>query len=528
MQMIPATPHDTRSRAALLVFDHLRAAFIHDDGHRLTAFHSLNLTHHAYKRLGEIDFLIVGRPGILVLEVKGGGVACRAGVWEYRGRSSEIGTSEEGPFRQAQSALHGLMAKLKAGLPASVWSRFTIGYGVVFPDCDWDQAGSEWDPEMLADARSSRNLERWLRGLFGYWRHKTPRRGAEPDDTAIAEVKRFLRPEFEVAVPLHVRLNDVERRVVALTEDQMWMVDVAEGNPRVLCSGGAGTGKTFLALEIARRWAASGLKVLLACRSPWLCNWLAIRFEIPGVAVSVADRAAVAARRLGIERFDGLIVDEGQDLLDLTTLDHLDAVLAGGLDGGRWCFFHDRNNQAGFFGAPDPDALALLEDCDPTRVQLKTNCRNTRQILEEVQMSLGADMGVRGTGEGPKVHRYHASSRQEAANTLEAELERLMRRGGLPPEDITLLSPRAFCDSAAALLPPGLRSQILVLDEYSMRHFPPPGISFAEIAHFKGLENEAVIVLDLQEPGSSPGSATEAYVAMSRPRGLLSLIYMRR
>lgn len=527
MQMIPATPHDTRSRAEFLVFDRLRVAFTHDDRRRLTTFHSLNLTHHAYKRFGEIDFLIVGLPGILVLEVKGGGVACHAGVWEYRGRTGEIRTSPEGPFRQAQSALHGLMDKLKAGLPASVWSRFTIGYGVVFPDCDWDQAGSEWDPEMLADARSSRNLERWLRGLFGYWRHKNPRQGAEPDDSAIAVVKRFLRPEFEVAVPLHVRLNDVERRVVALTEDQMWMVDVAEANPRVICSGGAGTGKTFLALELARRWAASGLKVLLACRSPWLCHWLATRFEIPGVVVSVADRAAVAARRLAIEHFDGLIVDEGQDLLDLATLDRLDAVLAGGLDGGRWCFFHDRNNQAGFFGPPDPDALALLDDCDPTHVQLKSNCRNTRQILEEVQSSLGADMGVRGTGEGPNVHRYHASSRQEAANTLEAELERLMGRGGLPPEDITLLSPLAFRDSAAALLPPGLRSQILVLDEYSMRHFPPPGISFAEIAHFKGLENEAVIVLDLPEPGSSPGSATDAYVAMSRPRGLLSLIYGR-
>jgi hypothetical protein len=74
MQMIPATPHfDTQSRAELVVFDRLKAAFARDDGLRLTAFHSLNLTHHAYKRFGEIDFVIVGRPGILVLEVKGGG-----------------------------------------------------------------------------------------------------------------------------------------------------------------------------------------------------------------------------------------------------------------------------------------------------------------------------------------------------------------------------------------------------------------------------------------------------------------------
>lgn len=367
MQMIPATPHDTQSRAELVVFDRLKAAFARDDGLRLTAFHSLNLTHHAYKRFGEIDFVIVGRPGILVLEVKGGGVTCHAGTWEYRGRSGEGHTSSEGPFRQAQSALHGLMDKVQGGLPGSVWSRFTIGYGVIFPDCDWDQASSEWDPEMLADARTARNLERWLTKLFAYGRRKHPRRGPEPDDAAIADLKRFLRPEFEVAIPLHVRLEAVESRRAALTEDQMWMVDVAEANPRVICSGGAGTGKTFLALELARRWTATGLRVLLVCRSPWLRHWLATCFAIPGVSVCLAEAAAVTARRLAIDAFDALIVDEGQDLLDLTTLDRLDGIIAGGLEEGRWCFFHDINNQAGFFGPPDPDALALLESCGPTR-----------------------------------------------------------------------------------------------------------------------------------------------------------------
>lgn len=405
MQMIPATPHDTKSRAELRIFDRLKAAFAHDNALRLTAFHSLNLTHHAYKRFGEIDFLIVGQPGIFVLEIKGGGVACRNGVWEYIDSTRQPHSSSEGPFRQAQSALHGLMGKLKSGLPESVWSRFTIGHGVVFPDCDWNLAGSEWDPEMLADSRTSRNLERWLTRLFGYWRSKDPQRGPEPNDAAITEVKRFLRPEFEVAVPLHIRVEEVERRVAALTEDQMWMVDVAEANPRVICSGGAGTGKTFLALELARRWAATGLRVLLVCRSPWLRHWLATRFAIPGVSVCLAEAAGVTARRLAIDAFDALIVDEGQDLLDLATLDRLDGVMAGGLEQGRWCFFHDINNQAGFFGRPDPDALALLESCGPTRVQLKTNCRNTRQILERVKAFLEADMGVRGTGDGPQVRQ---------------------------------------------------------------------------------------------------------------------------
>jgi hypothetical protein len=42
---------------------------------RWQAFHSLNCSEHAYKRWSEIDFLIVGPPGLFVLEVKGGRVS---------------------------------------------------------------------------------------------------------------------------------------------------------------------------------------------------------------------------------------------------------------------------------------------------------------------------------------------------------------------------------------------------------------------------------------------------------------------
>jgi hypothetical protein len=183
------------------------------------------------------------------------------------------------------------------------------------------------------------------------------------------------------------------------------------------------------------------------------------------------------------------------------------------------------NNQAGYFGPPDPDALAVLESCRPAHVHLKTNCRNTRQILERVQASLGADMGVRGAGDGPQVRHCRVKSQREAAQVLQGEIERLIDRDGLQPGAVTLLSPLVFSDSAAALLPDGPRSQVLVLDAYSMRNFPPNGIGFAEIAHFKGLENEAVIVVDLPDPLVAPNPGPNHYVGMSRARALLSLIF---
>ncbi|RDH81758.1 MAG: hypothetical protein DIZ77_05835 [endosymbiont of Seepiophila jonesi] len=110
-------------------------------------------------------------------------------------------------------------------------------------------------------------MERWLRKLFRYWRDKDGGK-RQPDSGAIKALRRHLRPEFEAVIPLHVQALGAEERIASLTEDQMAMVDVVAANPRVLCSGGAGTGKTFLAMELARRWTAEGMNVLLACRSP--------------------------------------------------------------------------------------------------------------------------------------------------------------------------------------------------------------------------------------------------------------------
>lgn len=525
MRMLPAFPYHTDSYAERKVFDLLKAAFPDRADWHLTALHSLNLPNHAYKRFGEIDFVVVGRPGLFVLEVKGGGVVCHDGVWTTTSRRREPETLRESPFRQAESALHALHRRLEIALGGGIIGQFPIGYGVLFPDCDWDRPGAEWDRAVLGDARALRNPERWLDGLFSYWRERDQqvrgRPGPWADPGAIQRVIDFLRPELEVGVPLHVQVEEIADRVSALTEDQMRFIDAVESNARILCEGGAGTGKTFLALELARRWAGDGANVLLACQSPWLRHWLAERFALPNVTVALAAKARVAARRAGVEQFDALIVDEGQDLLRLDLLDPLDRVLAGGLEKGRWCLFHDLNNQAGLFGPAEPDALALLESHGPVRLRLTTNCRNTRQILDLVQSSLGADMGVRGSGNGPAVRTRLVRTAEEAAAVLADEINRLTGPGGLTRRAVTILSPQPLNESAAARLPQSLRP--VVLDEYALREFPPPTISFAEIAAFKGLENEAVIVIDLPPP-TNPTPLH--YVSLSRARTCLTAIYI--
>jgi superfamily I DNA/RNA helicase len=107
---------------------------------------------------------------------------------------------------------------------------------------------------------------------------------------------------------------------------------------------------------------------------------------------------------------------------------------------------------------------------------------------------------------------------------LAGELKEIIEIGGLAQGGVTILSPEPFESSTVSLLPERVRESIEVLDEFSMRTFPPGRVSFAQISSFKGLENEAVIVVDLPTPSSDGLSRALHYVAMSRARALLSII----
>ena len=70
------------------------------------------------------------------------------------------------------------------------------------------------------------------------------------------------------------RLADQEARRLVLTKDQMRVLDFLRSHRRAAVSGGAGTGKTVLALEKARRLASEGFKTLLTCYNRQLADHL--------------------------------------------------------------------------------------------------------------------------------------------------------------------------------------------------------------------------------------------------------------
>lgn len=516
--MIPSQPQGTSSNAERRMFDQLRAAFARPDKTGWFAMHSLNLPRHEYKRFGEMDFVICGPDGLFVIEVKGGGVSCHDGIWETTNRYGETERLRESPFKQAEGALHGLRGKL----PASLSNVFVVGYGVVMPDVERLPDSAEWDRAVIADGRDFRQFEKWLERFIRYWRAKDTRRTAATP-LQLNVLQQHLRPDFEAVVPLHVSAHEVETRIARLTEDQLRLIDVVEANSRVICSGGAGTGKTMLALELAKRWGASGMKTALACHSPWLKRFLE-RSAVPGLIVSLAESIDVAAKRASIEKFDALIVDEGQDILNMDALAQLDSCLHGGISEGRWCFFHDANNQSGLCGSYVPDAYDYLESICPVRIPLKTNCRNSLPILQRIQGDLDADVGNSGVGDGPAVREVRVADADSAIQALEKELHDLMGGEGFNAGDIIVLSPLPFAQSWTSSLSGDLRASISVLDDASPRNMNRHTIGFAQVGDFKGLESEVVVLVDMTRPGHSETLRSLHYVGMSRARALLSMI----
>jgi hypothetical protein len=520
MKIIPNSPYKTDSRAEYRIFEKIRESFVNNP--KYIAFHSLNLTKHETKKFGEADFVILCEFGIFVLEVKGGRIGSENGVW-YTINRYDKKFRIQNPFRQAESALHAIKNEIHDN---STFNHITlpIGFGVITPDVEWIEKGSEWNLCMICDSKKVRNFETWLKKFFNYWQNK-PGNNKKLSVANIKALEQFLRPNFELIEPLYSKLSKLEKTAVELTEDQYKYLDIVSANKKVLCSGGAGTGKTFLAAELARRLASKNKIITLICKSRWLKRYLETIIVNEFVTISTIDSSKIDMRRSGIDEYDILIVDEGQDLFNIDDIDILDSILKGGLRDGEWYIFHDVNNQSGFFSEAKIEILEILESYTPAKIPLITNCRNSAPILKKVQETLNLDMGNKGTGKGPKVIEIINNNENDSV-VLQNEISEMLNNG-VSPGSITILSPFRYEESSINNLPKRMKQNIIALDDFSIRSFPLSQISFSEIKNFKGLENEVIVVIDLDNPKTIKDNfnKTNHYVAMSRPKALLCIIW---
>ena len=216
-------------------------------------------------RDGEADF-VVAHPdlGILILEVKGGGIEFSAatGTWTTTDRFGDVHPIKD-PVEQARTSKHTLLSSLKT-LPGwgNLW--LTTGHAVVFPDSDAPRDALRLDlpSQIVIDRSGVDDMETRVREIFAYYAGQDGQIGSLGKDR-LALVTGLLARSFQLRTPLGVELAYEDEQIIELTEQQMGMLRFVANHRRAAIQGCAGSGKTMLAVEKARQLAAQGHDVLL-------------------------------------------------------------------------------------------------------------------------------------------------------------------------------------------------------------------------------------------------------------------------
>ncbi|RNG23106.1 NERD domain-containing protein [Streptomyces botrytidirepellens] len=511
MRIIPSEiSSNTRSRAERSVFAALKA--IPDD--QSVALHTVHLPRHHKKRVGEIDFVVIMPDLLLFIEVKGGRVHQRDGKWYYGPPGREDGPKES-PFAQASGGMHEFEREIGALVGDLRDHGVPSGYLVITPDVDL-QRTTEFEPQQYLGATAydgGRGLAQGIERATRFWLSRNRWARTPVPASQRKKILEAIRPDFDLVPNLQSKLTHLDVAFERLTNEQLDRLDELESNPRLIWTGGAGTGKTFLAAEAARRKSAHG-SVLFTCASTTLATHMGRILTDDAITVLPFDRLDEVKGR----GFDHLIVDEAQDLMTVESLDVLEALVPGGLAEGRWIFMLDQNNQVLNPDAYDPDAWEYVRSLGLVYGPMKRNCRNTVQIVKQVRSYTGADLGVASAGEGEPVRFVDVHDTQEEAALLDDYVNELVGEG-VSPRDITLLSASGDWETSSARLSQRA-SKIERFTDVVGTDRTKHRLTWSSVSDFKGHENHVVCLIDL-EPEHLEGRLDALYVACTRARAQL-------
>ncbi|MFZ3570314.1 NERD domain-containing protein [Streptomyces sp. BH097] len=511
MRIIPSEiSSDTKSRAEHSVHRALKA--IPDD--QSVALHTVHLPKHHKQRLGEIDFIVITPDLLLFIEVKGGRVIQRDGKWFYGPAGREDGPKKS-PWVQASDGMHEFERELGELVGDLKNHGVPSGYLVITPDINIPRM-TQFEPQQYLgrDAYDGgRGLELGIERATRFW--LAANRGARIPVSATLRRRMLeaVRPDFDLVPNLQSRLTDLDVSFERLTAEQLDRLDELESNPRLIWTGGAGTGKTFLAAEAARRKSARGT-VLFTCASTTLAAHLAGILADHSVTVLPFHRLDEVQGRT----FDHLIVDEAQDLMSFDRLDTLEKLVDGGLAEGRWIFMLDPNNQVLASEDFESDAWDYLRPLGFSYGPLKRNCRNTVQIVKQVRFYTGADLGVASAGEGTPAQFADVRDVRDEATKLDAYVNELVQED-VSPKDITLLSMSGDWETSSAHLSQRaskIERFVNVVGTPRTKH----RLTWSSVSDFKGHENHIVCLIDM-EPEHLDGRLDALYVACTRARAQL-------
>lgn len=505
-------------------------------------------------REGEADFtIVVPQSGIFTVEVKGGGVSFDAvnGRWcsvDRNGQTHDI----KDPFRQASNERYAIRDQLRGHPLWRRWrgTRMTLGHAVMLPDIkDARQLlGPDRQREIIGIDEDLSTLVPWLDRLTRFWRQ-------DLDDQlggqGLQLAEEILCRSVEVRPALRFTLDDAERQRLRLTNNQAKILRIIGGRKRAVISGGAGTGKTLIAVEKVRQLAQAGLSVLLLCYNRPLADALSSGLQDEALIRALSfhqlcDRRIAAANlasgrdllkeaaaaypgsgdkqvfdvqmpyalalsnELLDEKYDALVVDEAQDFSDDYWFS-LEELLRSPEEGHLYIFIDE--NQALYRS----HANLPVEDAP---YHLTANCRNTSPIHQAGYAYYEGESVDEPELPGHAVQRVAVEGDMAQAEAVAAHVRQLLAEGVRPEDIVVLLAKRPKTRMYQLLQANRLPDGIAWAIEAPGRR----GTVFAEtVGRFKGLEAQAV-VLWLGDEVVDEAQWELVYVGTTRAKSLLCVV----
>jgi len=497
---------------------------------------------------GETDFIIiVPSHGMLVLEVKGGEIDYDA---EYRqwnrvlsgGRLKPI----QDPFVQANRNTHYLEKEIKQrGYQGANSLPFGFGYAVVFPDCEYSgptPPGSE--PAIIFSAHDLPYLDRKIKSALTQWIRKDQPVPLSKDD--MAKIQKAISPVFDLLPVLFRKVEEQEERLFRLTNDQKQLLVFLGEKKRACINGVAGSGKTMLAQTQAVKFAEKGLSTLLVCYNKTLAQWIndsidesykdkvtvkhfhglcydwckkaQIPFNPPFEKSDVfwresAPELLIDAIDMVDQKFDAVIVDEGQDFYSnwWVPLEMINSEI----EAGAMYVFFDPNQNLYVDQASSLPALG-----EP--FTLPVNCRNTKLIAQHCSDILDVSVPTREDAPiGVKPEVVTLDFGIDIKKLVERYIHDWVNKGKLRPNQIAILSPTKLSKSSLSAV---TKVKGIALTDTIQDWKSGKSILFSTVKGFKGLESDAIILIDIPDGVSKKFKQSDYYVACSRAKHLLVVI----
>lgn len=450
---------------------------------------------------GEADF-ILGHPnkGVIFLEIKGGRASFdpQKNQWISTDRNG-IHHRIKDPVNQAMLCMHKFLDLFKGD---QIWpnGKVKVTYGVIFPDTvspppRKQTIGGHRIELFMFGAHFPEKMESWLDSRL--------RPGASevtPGAAGMQVLRRVVadpaKLSFALRTVLEGEIADMDQYLLGF---QHQVLAGIMGQSRTVVLGGAGTGKTVLAMELASRLASSGQRVKFVARSSNLVRYVERLLRNSTASVTTWE-ALDKSGPMG--DCDWLIVDEAQDLNheNFSELSRLYPI-------EKMAIFLDSNQ------AIISNPRQVAERLGAEELSLRVNLRNTKSISKVTDKLFEGELPetIGPHGEKPTVE-IEANSPMPKVLTHIADL----LRSGIRQQQLTILSDSSQLRDKilAALLTEGIPAA-------RFSEFEADAITVETVDDFKGLESEYLI---LALGSRSDISKQASYVAVSRARTRLHVI----